>query len=386
MQGVEQVYCDVSIHALIKAWQRLMEVSANEVLQRVAFGKGDTLGLDAIPEIIIAEQLRTFDRHALLITEEEDETMNRRLPSDSDPVRQPLMFFSDPTDRSKQLGEFITAIADGRPSAKIGELMAERDVVREWEEMFEKPASITGATTSITCIRKGSIVFAVVLNYITRTIFVAAPAGVYHMALPAYTERDLATINHKHVVDGGKELQFPPAMQTCTTPGDAQRFVTFLGKSGYQENFDDSKILGENPDPPHHRVPGGPSRVLYLSELQQGYEPIGFVLANGEKIGEWMPWLAFVKFALDVHHDHPLRAFEISLERPWIKDGVLMSTSPPYSIFCIEEGRTFLDISRLRQFHHPSRFRSMLVVAPRDNDRIIYLMQEHQWREVGLSL
>jgi len=39
---------------------------------------------------------------------------------------------------------------------------------------------------------------------------------------------------------------------------------------------------------------------------------------------------------------------------------------------------------RLKNFEHPSRFRSMLVVTPHDNERIIYTMRQHNYREVSL--
>ncbi|MBI2636864.1 MAG: hypothetical protein HYW81_01585, partial [Parcubacteria group bacterium] len=75
-----------------------MEATATEALRKVDYGKGEalgkTLGLDAIPEITIAGRLTAFDQHAILITEELDEQARRRWPTDSDPVRQPLMFFS----------------------------------------------------------------------------------------------------------------------------------------------------------------------------------------------------------------------------------------------------------------------------------------------------
>ena len=107
MQGIESTYCGVCINALIGAWRALMEASTTEVLQKTPYGKGDTLGLDAITEITISGRLYEFDQHAILITEELDSQAHRRWPTDSDPVKQPLMFFSDPTDRSIQLKQFF---------------------------------------------------------------------------------------------------------------------------------------------------------------------------------------------------------------------------------------------------------------------------------------
>jgi len=122
--------------------------------------------------------------------------------------------------------------------------------------------------------------------------------------------------------------------------------------------------------------------TLYLSELQNKHGPVGFILSNGEKIGEWMHWLSFVKYAHNKNGGEALQVYEISLERPWTKNGMLMSTSPPYSIFCDGEDKQYLDISRLRNFKHPSRFRSMIVVVPYNNERIIHVLEQHEYREI----
>src|SRR3989338_6756647 len=387
MQGIERTYCDECVRATVGAWKALMETSATEALNKVLYGKGDTLGLDAIPEINISEKLRDFDNHAILVTEELDDIAKKRWPSDADPVKQPLMFFSDPTDRSKQLGKFIEKISAERPFVKIGELMENINAESVWEDLFEAPATITGASTSITCIRKGAIIFSIVLNYITRTIFVATPIGIFYFCLPSFSDERIEMVNLSYIVSAGQPLNFLPAKDSCRTPEDAKPFVTFLGKKGYRENFNDSMIFVENPDAfLHHTEPGGPSRILYLSELQKGYGPIGFILANGEKVSEWMHWLAFAKFARNAYGGAMLKVFEISIDRPWTKEGVLMSTSPAYSIFSCEGEGGYLDLSRLKNFEHPSRFRSMLVVTPFDNDRIIYIMRQHEYREVGVSL
>jgi hypothetical protein len=386
MQGIERAYCDACLKALVRAARALMETSAAEALRAMKnYGKGDTLGLDAIPEIIINERLADFDRHAILVTEELDAVAKGRWPTDSDPLRQPLMFFSDPTDRSKYLKRFIEKISEGDPLAKVGDLMEKQSsCIKLWEELFDGPAQVTGATTSITCIRKGEIVFTAILNYITRGICVASSQGVFHQYLPPFSGEWTNTASMLPILVD--RLEFLPATASCEKPEDYKRFVTFLGKSGYRENFNDSMIFVENPDGfLHHREPGGPSRVLYLSELQKGHGPVGFVLANGEKIAEWMPWLAFVKFARNSEGERMLRAFEISIDRPWTKEGVLMSSSPPYSIFCDEGSRSYLDISRLKNFEHPSRFRSMLVVTPYDNERIIYTMRQHGYRDISES-
>ncbi len=384
MQGIERQYCDVCIKALLRAWQELMDVDCAETLRKVNYGKGDTLGLDAIPELVISERLRDFDRHSILITEELDEFAHKRWPTGADPTRQPLMFFSDPTDRSKQLKLFLEKVSDGNQLAKVGDLLKDCDAETLWEEMFESPVSITGATGSITCVRKGEVVFSVIFNYITAVIFVASDTGIYWYQFEEFASVKSEEVTLSEIIKKGNSLCFISSKELGYSFDECRHFVTFLGKSGYKENFEDSMIFIDNPSNfLHHSEPPGPPRVLYLSELQKGYGPVGFILSNGEKIGEWMHWLPFVKYAKNSNGDTALRVFEISLERPWTKNGMLMSTSPAYSIFCEDGlGRRYLDISRLRNFKHPNRFRSMIVVVIFDNERILHILEQHQYREI----
>lgn len=389
MQGIELAYCNVCVNALIGAWRSLMEASATEVLQKTPYGKGDTLGLDAITEITISGRLFEFDKHAIFITEELDSQAHRRWPTDSDPVKQPLMFFSDPTDRSIQLQKFFDEVSRGHPTEKIGQLMATTDSGpdKRWEKMFEGPTSITGPTTAITCVRKGEIVFSAILNLITRDLFIISDAGVYAYKLEPFDDPANEKVALETVIEKGRRLAFPSARELGYTADECRRFVTFLGKEGYRENFDDSGIFVENPDGfLHHTRPPGPPRVLYLSDMQtREYGAVGFVLSNGEKIGEWIHWLAFVKYAKGKNGGQALRAFEVVLSRPWTKNGMLMSTSAPYSIFCMDKAMSYLDISRLRNFERPSQFRCMLVVTRFDNERLIHILQQHQYREVTSS-
>lgn len=119
----------------------------------------------------------------------------------------------------------------------------------------------------------------------------------------------------------------------------------------------------------HYGKPGGPSRALYLSSLQPSESPVGFILANGEKIGEWIHWLSFVQFSRSQSDDSQpaLILYEIFQDRPWTKEGVLMSTPPNYSIFREYNGKLFIDTSWLLRMPNPSQLRSTLIVASCDN-------------------
>lgn len=386
MQGIERAYCDVCIKALVRAWAELMEATGTEALRRTRYGKGDTLGLDAITEITIKGRLEEFDRHAILITEELDDQAHRRWPTDSIPERQPLMFFCDPTDRSFPLEKFLKHISEQNPTDKVGNLMAGCNAGEVWEKMFEPPVSITGATGAITCVRKGEVIFSVILNYITGTVYVANDIDVFWYQLGDFSDPANEEVTLAEILKKGKRLVFSGVRERGYSPDDCKRFVTFLGKPGYRENFDDSLLFTEESGAfLHHSQPPGPPRVFYLSELQSKHGPVGFILANGEKIGEWMSWLSFVKYARNGSGGRALRAYEIALERPWTKNGMLMSTSPAYSLFCDTGDKMYLDVSRLRNFKRPSQFRCMMVVVPYDNERIIHVLEQYQYREITHS-
>ena len=146
---------------------------------------------------------------------------------------------------------------------------------------------------------------------------------------------------------------------------DMRRFVTFMGKEGYKENLLDSKLMTEADldRSAHERFAGGPLRILYLSALQPANKPIGFILANGEKIGEWIHWLPFIHFARTEgdQNEPALRIFEVYQDRPWTKDGVLMATPPGYSIFrpySESDSRIVIDVGQFSHFPNPSRIRS----------------------------
>ena len=170
MQGIERTYCNTCINALIGAWSQMLEANGNEALQEVPYGKGDTLGLDATPEITIADRIKAFDQHAILITEELDDQAIRRWPTDADPVKQPLMFFCDPTDGSVPFKRFLEELTKDDRAAKIGHLMRACKPEETWESLFPGPATITAPTTSITCVRKGEIVFSAILLLHLRVV------------------------------------------------------------------------------------------------------------------------------------------------------------------------------------------------------------------------
>lgn len=417
MQGREINFCNVQIQATVQAWKNSMRATVAEALLKRPYGKQDTLGLDAIPEIIAKRVLKSYSDEVIFVTEEADDKNRKIWPRDPDKAKQPLMMISDPLDRSKHFKSLLLDISTDDPSrnsSKIGDMLENDDIARElikrWEEGMSvvdektglktekiivggKPAIITGPTISITSLFKGKIIASVIVNLITQHIFLAAPMGIYYMKLPSYlNEKTIKKIDLEFIVKNGKKLDMISSESVSSSPEDYMRFVTFLGKSGYKENFEASMIFLKDVGDPYgllrHKEPGGPARILFLSELQRKFGPIGFIMANGEKIHEWFPWLPFVKYAKDKMGNPALKVFEVAIaDSANLKGGVLMSTSQAYSIFQIEKDEElYIDISFLRRLDQPSHFRSMLVVVPADNDTITHIMRSNGYREVFTAL
>lgn len=386
MFGIEEAYCDTLIRALLLANYALLEATIIDALQRTSvWGEADTLGLDAIPEIAILECLRSFDQYAIMLSDESGKDGNPLAMTDPESQGRSRTFFvCDPADRSAQLSDYLLRFnRDQDPSRKVAEALKHPQCRTDWETAFTGPCSITGALSAITCVRRGIPICSALLNYITQELFVACSAGVYRMAIPAHDDiESWQTIDFRRVQSCGKALHFRQA-----GPEHWKRFVTFLGKEGYKDNLLGSKFINERTilGDLHYDQPGGPSRVLYLSELQPNDHAVGFILANGEKIGEWIHWFAFCRFAISPNdiRQPALRLYEISEERPYTKDGILMSPPPAYSIFRMADSlnrKFILDVDRLEGLANPSLYRGMLLVAASSNQTVLKNAKQHSHR------
>lgn len=398
MNGKTQNLCEQAIKIVYRAYNHFFCSRYGEVQKYVVYGKGDTLCLDAISEIIYLKDFKEYDPYTIFITEETDEETLNDLPDDSNPNHQPASIISDPIDRSKYLFAYAEALFEMHKEKNqeknldllkcitMNDLFKLYGSIEKWNEMAGAPASITGATSAITLIEKGKVIFTIIANYITGDLFAATDAGIFKINLNNVKEE--GEIILKNIFHKDNALVFPgiKTRKKKISFEDFKRFTTFLGKTGYQENFNDSAIFLENEDIKeylHHKAPGGPARPLYLSDLQDPELPIGFIMYNGEKITEWIHALSFVKYAKNFDGSKALRIFEISIDRPWTKEGILMSTHPAYSIFSKRNGRPFINMSMLNNFHSPSHYRSMLVIAPADNDWIFRKMTEHKYRDIS---
>ena len=76
--------------------------------------------------------------------------------------------------------------------------------------------------------------------------------------------------------------------------------------------------------------------------------PIGFILANGEKIGEWINWLTFCKY------NNELVAYSIYSGTDFSKkDDILTAPSPIYSILEVKTNEDSGKKSVFLDFNNP---------------------------------
>lgn len=328
------------------------------VAHRGSAEKGDTLGLDLIPENALRTHLVSeYDDHIVLVTEEQG-AFNAELLGSAH-----LVAFADPTDGSEQLRDYIhEGLAGGavKPGDTLGDMLCSDSALLEWEKANGGSVALTGACCSLTLVKRGEILFTVLLNYIAQRVFVACPEGVAHASLAC-------------VMESGYELDGTWEKLRFNVVGDARRFVTFLGEESYLRYLKESNPQGFDCLPEHTR-PVGPARILHLSDLNR--DPPGFILANGEKIGEWIGWLAFCKYSED------LTAYSLYPRTVFARDHVLIAPSPKYSILETCEGTLRLNFSKLRFFENPSRYRETILVAHRDNGPVFAGLDKETSREL----
>jgi hypothetical protein len=378
MEGVERAYLNAAILAVLKANQNLGLLQCQKALQKVPYGKSDTLELDATPENTIKEVLTEFfDRNLVLITEEEGKSVNL-LDTDKGVV------FVDPMDGSKILADFLINNVPDK-FMRLKEIFANEKYLETWAQKHEGPVSITGCCCSVTAVKTGSILFNVMVNYLTQEIFIACQTGIYHQTiskiLPEGEDWESAFFD-KRMRSEWPEIKFPkPAIH------DEEKFVTYLKKEAYIRNLEHANLIGPADDRQRSLDVPGPARILYLSTLNSS--PVGFILANGEKIGEWLGWLAYARFA-ETGHEPILQVYEVSFENPGTIEKVLMAPGPHYSVFesIAKSGKeevTKISLARLRSFENSSHYRATILVAHRNNTLITGMAKGQNARRLVLS-
>jgi len=360
MQKVEYYLLCECIESLKDVWEGMRATTIDKLREKADSGKKDSLYLDTLPEYIIHNRLEEYDRHIVLVTEEKGK-FNYEEINEAE-----VVVFSDPTDRSKYFQKFLEefALDKGVRNLKLGRVLDSKETVGKWSEFVGVPAVLSGACCSITVVKRGRVLFSLILNYITQELFVACDelVGRHSMRKTMLTHGTCTYSNWA-------KITFPKPKKKKTTS-----YVAFLGKN-YKERLDESHLLGESFSP-QEEEPGGPARILYLSNMSQN--PAGFILANGEKIGEWINWLAFCKYSCE------LVAYSVYPGTFFAKDDVLMAPSPLYSILEVKDDVLCLNYDKLKYFENPSRYREMILICHKSNNLIRPIIESNRSRRLPM--
>lgn len=338
LPGIEEGYLNVALEALYEARTQLLLLSVEEALQS-ASGKEDTKRIDVAPEEIIRDRLFKYNPWCSLITEEHTTISGKNLDEDA--------FIVDPLDRSTRLVEELQRYSN----LLISEVFK--------SESF-KMTGLGAPFGSITLVRKGKIVFNVLMDYHSGDSFVACKSMAHVLRSP----KQVPTMQEIYIE--GQELVFPESKGSVV--------ATYLGNDWpkgtnpfYSENAHAIGIISQKGDfrniPPteYFGRPPGPARILYLSNAEYRQHQANYVVSNGEKLGEFLGWLAWA-----MSYKSGLVAYEAWGPSP-IKNGVLMSPGPVYSAFKVVSGEFTIDWKKLEGFENPSLYRGSLIVVSKGN-------------------
>ncbi|MBI1928277.1 hypothetical protein HYR99_29035 [Candidatus Poribacteria bacterium] len=397
-------YAPVCLAALLGAHKELWRLTVGQAIMEVnkATGLQDDLEnwakkskpgaliLDLVPEKFIWETLKKNFKDAAIVSEESKWTDEER---DCDQEAS-VWFVCDPLDVSRDLEKFLKADAANLTKTVADVLYAPnaRQLWNKLKRSDEKkrkniPTIVTGSTSALTCIRDGLPEFSITFNHITKEVVLASDKGIVKCS--ALTSGKLKDLTIQEVLSAGK-VDFLPLSSRVPAKEEREQayknFVAFTEGEDYQDNFAAARLCRPNKTS-HCKKPTGPPRPLYLSTLHST-PVIGYIASNGEKIGEWIHWLPYVRFAKDQQKNPILKLYEIMHGQPCKheKTDVLMSPNANQSLFKevseVNPGRYRLACERLVArdsssplYNRPGLFRTTLVVAPRDNQWV------NEWKE-----
>lgn len=303
----------------IEAYKRVLDLGVEEALTQ-GDGKEDTLNLDAVPEQVIIDKLKD---EGIVVTEEAGVVPEGARFNSSGRV-----YIVDPMDMSKQVIGFIKKYKkdeSGNPMTIRGELE------------YRLSDDFSPGVISISEVEDGQLIANVMVNTSSGNLYLASPEGVKFYA----------------IVDG--ELVGEREIKPKASKGYV---ATTVGGSEKPHYYGNVSKLGLNGIAKH--VEQGPHRIFYLTD-RYPYDDVGGILSMGEKIIDWIGWLAYLKYgdglaALELYQEEP-----VVLERNGIV--VPLSIAPEQSVF----QENALDLSVLNNYKNPSEYRSLVAVMPEPN-------------------
>lgn len=342
MHGIDLEYLAAAMRALRSARIALLAQTPVQS-QEPGAGKEDAKVIDAVTERAIANELWAFNTRCMILTEEAgiltDNAENKKYASS-------LSYVIDPFDRSRPFLRSVRQILNPEKHKTLADIVA--------DPMF-KMNGLEAPSGSITCVREGEVIFNAMIDYAHGSVYVACKGWVGHGNIDECPDP-------RSLVERGNEITF--------SPRSGNRFLCFLSDQ------DKEKEVGLNEQASKYKTilsqlgfqgsshtgfenPGGPLRILYLSDLNKDPNEPSLIFSNGEKIFEFLGWLAFAI------HSEKLAVYELYSPGFEARGLVLQCPPPPYSIFTMpENNRGFLlDLDRLTNLMRAGHYRGAIAVT-----------------------
>lgn len=360
MYGSERAGLAIAIKAMLEANHNLGRLSCSEALEHVPFyGKHDTRILDAVPEITIRRTLSDHLGEQLVLISEEV-----GIDSSLTDAHNKLVVFLDPVDGSEALSAFIRGhVADQR--VRLRDVFRDQSCRQLWDRRQECPGQryIAGCASGLTAVKNGQVIFGLVLDLFRQELFLACRDGVFWGRVREVCHA-LPTVGHK--MNLWRRLTF-------REPGtdDWERFITYIRPADYRANLDIIRLTYSPQDEKElaHADTPGPGRILTQSSLSDS--KASYLISNGEKISEWLGWLAFARYTKE--GNTPIfKVYEASCNRSLIRGNAVMAPSKHYSVFERgETGLSIINLGKLAWFSNPSQYRGTIFVIHRSNSLVI---------------
>jgi transcriptional regulator with XRE-family HTH domain len=336
MQGIDTGYLTAAMSALKAARTSLLAQDPPASLLP-GMGKEDAKLFDTITEQAIAGQLLAFNSRCAIITEETGVIGERKQARN-------ISYVVDPFDRSRPFFRAINELFEPEKHRTLEDMLTDgRFQMRSLEAPFG----------SITCIRDSEIVFNAMLDYASGVVYVACKGFVGCGNIEECPDPHT-------LVEKGTEIEFSPK------PGP--QFLCFMGdvdkdkdRAVNEQSSKYSRILkGLGFDPGLHlglTNPGGPARILYLSDIYNDAENPIFILSNGEKVFEFLGWLAYAI------HTQELAVYELYSSGFEARGFILNAPPPNYSAFVSTSTGFGLNVDRIIDLEPPGHYRGAIVVT-----------------------
>ena len=278
------------------------------------------------------DRLSSFNERCSIFTEEANEIGRRDFANRTS-------YFIDPFDRSVR---FASLLEDARTRGfrNVGE------VIRDPNNPM---TGLNAPFGSVTCVRDEQIAFNVMMDYCSGETYVACKAMLKHGNIDVCPDPEALAAQ-------GEDILFESQ--------EGRSFTCFVGQPAtkkreqYEQHLSNLAFQPGRLPPEELQDPGGPARVLHLTDETILGPKVVCILSNGEKICEWFGWLAYVA------HCNELAAYELYAGTISVRDEILLAPPPSYSMFQITEKRECkLKLERILVLDYPVQYRSAIVVA-----------------------